>query len=278
MSLLKIVLAATALLPVAGIADAQRGPDGGGRWRGGDRGSAQQTDGERSAPQRWNGGGERAAQPGGPQGRGGWTRDDARPAAIQQPQPSGEAYAGRGDRPRFDADRGRSEADQQRGFRADRQAEQARWGQPGDRTQFNRRGDDRGWTGNRDWNGNRGWNGNGNRGWNDNRRFDDRGAWNRTWRNDDRYDWTRYRNSNRSAYRLPRYYAPYGWSYGYRRFGVGATLSSLLWGENYWIEDPYSYRLPDAYGPYRWVRYYGDALLVDVRTGRVVDVVYDIFG
>ena len=40
---------------------------------------------------------------------------------------------------------------------------------------------------------------------------------------------------------------------------------------------PYDYRLPEAYGPYRWVRYYNDALLVDIYTGEVVDTVYDIF-
>jgi hypothetical protein len=37
------------------------------------------------------------------------------------------------------------------------------------------------------------------------------------------------------------------------------------------------YRLPQAYGPFRWVRYYGDALLVNIYTGQVVDVVYDFF-
>ena len=102
-------------------------------------------------------------------------------------------------------------------------------------------------------------------------------AWSRDWRGDNRYAWSRYRTANRSAYRLPRYYAPGNWSYGYRRFSIGVTLSSSLWGENYWIGDPYAYRLPDAYGPYRWVRYYDDALLVDIRSGRVVDTVYDIF-
>ena len=55
------------------------------------------------------------------------------------------------------------------------------------------------------------------------------------------------------------------------------TLSSLLFAQNYWIADPYSYRLPDAYGPYRWVRYYDDALLVDVYSGEVVDAMYDFF-
>lgn len=112
----------------------------------------------------------------------------------------------------------------------------------------------------------------------DDDRFDDRRAWNRGWRNDARYDWSRNRAIDRSAYSLPRYYAPGGWGYGYRRFSVGVTLWSGLFGENYWIDDPRVYRLPPAYGPYRWVRYYGDALLVDVRTGQVVDTVYDIFG
>jgi Ni/Co efflux regulator RcnB len=119
----------------------------------------------------------------------------------------------------------------------------------------------------------------------DGRRFDGRSAdlyrggqvWNRGWRNDDRYDWNRARLRNRNAYRLPRYYAPPGAGYGYRRFGVGVQLSRSLFQQDYWLDDPYAYRLPPAYGPYRWVRYHGDALLVDLRTGRVIDVVYDIF-
>ena len=133
---------------------------------------------------------------------------------------------------------------------------------------------------NRDWRGGdrRGWN-DGSRGWADNRgRIDNRnGAWNRGWRNDSRYDWNRYRQVNRGAYRLPRYYAPSGWGYGYRRFSVGVSLSSILFNRNYWIDDPFNYRLPEAYGPYRWVRYYNDALLVDIRSGQVVDSVYGIF-
>ncbi len=111
------------------------------------------------------------------------------------------------------------------------------------------------------------------------RRFDDRSVWSRGWRNDRRYDWNRYRTSNRGLYNLPRYYAPHGstYGYGYRRFGIGVTLSSGLFGQDYWLDDPYAYRLPPAYGPYRWVRYFGDALLVDVCSGSVVDAVYGIF-
>jgi hypothetical protein len=123
-----------------------------------------------------------------------------------------------------------------------------------------RRGDRDAWRGDRN-----GWHG------------DNRGSFNRDWRRDRRYDWRDYRTTNRGLYHLPRYYAPYGWDYGYRRFGIGFTLDSILFGSNYWISDPYYYRLPPAYGPYRWVRYYDDALLVDIRTGYVVDVVYDIF-
>jgi hypothetical protein len=117
------------------------------------------------------------------------------------------------------------------------------------------------------------------------RRFDGRRAdlyrggqvWNRGWRNDDRYDWNRARARDRGAYRLPRYYAPQGADYGYRRFGVGVQLTRSLFARDYWLDDPYAFRLPPAYGPYRWVRYHGDALLVDLRTGRVIDLVYDIF-
>lgn len=120
----------------------------------------------------------------------------------------------------------------------------------------------------------------GNNGWRDQaydrNRFEDRRAWNRGWRTENRYDWTRYRSTNRNAYHLPRYYAPYGWS-SYRRLSIGLSLAPQLWGQNYWIADPWSYRLPDAYGQYRWVRYYDDALLVDLDSGQVVDAVYGIF-
>ncbi|MBW6523931.1 RcnB family protein [Sphingomonas sp. RHCKR47] len=102
-------------------------------------------------------------------------------------------------------------------------------------------------------------------------------GWDRGWRQDRRYDWSGYRNSNRAAYRLPRYYAPYGWNGGYRRFGVGARLSSVLFAQSYWIDDPFAYRLPEPYGPYRWVRYYNDAILVDIDTGEIVDVINDLF-
>ncbi|MEZ5749848.1 MAG: RcnB family protein [Caenibius sp.] len=96
------------------------------------------------------------------------------------------------------------------------------------------------------------------------------------WRRDHRYDWRSYRDKHRHIYRAGRYYSPYS-SWSYRRLSVGFYLDSLFYSNRYWISDPYYYRLPPAYGPYRWVRYYDDALLVDIYSGEVVDVIYDVF-
>lgn len=222
----------------------------------------------------------------GPEGRERFTRQ--RQAANEpfgaRPAPGGDIRAGRpdwrgdgvrqgGDRTgwRVGSDRRgdfRPGAVPQRDLRSGRQD----W-QRGDDRRGNERRDlrqpERRWYGDNDW-GRRGgdWNrGSWNRG----------GGWDRDWRRDGRYDWRGYRTANRSLYRLPRYYAPQGYYGGYRRFGIGFTLNSLLFAPDYWIDDPWSYRLPDADGPYRWVRYYNDALLVDMETGEVVDVEYDMF-
>jgi hypothetical protein len=101
--------------------------------------------------------------------------------------------------------------------------------------------------------------------------------WNRDWRNDRRYDWKSYRFSNRNFYRQSRYYDPFGSRYGYQRFTIGIRIGSSYYNDRYWISDPFAYRLPYADGPYRWVRYYDDVLLIDLRNGAVVDVIYDFF-
>lgn len=122
-----------------------------------------------------------------------------------------------------------------------------------------------------------------NDGWRDDGRRADRRAysgnhrrWDREWRHNDRYDWREYRNHNRHIYRAGRYYAPYS-GYHYRRLSIGFGLDTMFFSSRYWIDDPSYYRLPPAYGPYRWVRYYDDALLVDIYSGEVVDVIYDFF-
>lgn len=156
-------------------------------------------------------------------------------------------------------------------YRRDRNDQRSDVQRPDARRDWSRN-NDRSWNRGNDRNLNRGNDRNWNRG-NDSYR----GNWNRGWRNDRRYDWSGWRAHNRNQYRLPRYYAPRGYNYGYQRFGIGVTLGSILFSQNYWINDPGEYRLPPAYEPYRWVRYYNDALLVDIYSGEVVDVIYDIF-
>jgi len=114
----------------------------------------------------------------------------------------------------------------------------------------------------RGWNNGRGWNNNG---------------WNRDWRQDRRYDWQRYRFANRNLFRQPRYFAPYGHGFGYQRFGIGIFLDNVFFDSRYRINDPWQYRLPAAGYPYEWVRYYNDVILIDTRSGYVVDVIYDFF-
>ena len=102
------------------------------------------------------------------------------------------------------------------------------------------------------------------------------GRWTNNWRNDNRYNWRSYREQNRNYYRPGRYYSPYR-DRNYSRISIGFSLGSGYYGSRYWKNDPWQYRLPAAYGPYRWVRYYDDVLLVDLRNGRVVDVIRDFF-
>ena len=96
-----------------------------------------------------------------------------------------------------------------------------------------------------------------------------------SWRRDHRYDWRRHRDRNRHLFHLGFYYDPFGW--GYRRWNIGWNIWPNYWSDRYWLRDPWQWRLPTVYGHYRWVRYYDDALLVNLRTGRVVDVIYDVF-
>ena len=114
----------------------------------------------------------------------------------------------------------------------------------------------------------------GDRDWRPRPRRTDR-RWSGDWRRDHRYDWHSYRSRYSSLFRLGRYYDPYGW--GYRRFSIGFSLWPSYYGSSFWLNDPWQYRLPPAYGPYRWVRYYDDALLVNIYTGQVVDVIHDFF-
>ncbi len=84
-----------------------------------------------------------------------------------------------------------------------------------------------------------------------------------------REDWRDYRHHHRDQYRRGTWRAPFA----YQRFDAGVRLRPAYYGPRYYIADPYRYRLPVAHGPHRWVRHYDDALLVNVRTGRVTQVI-----
>lgn len=148
----------------------------------------------------------------------------------------------------------RDRRDDRRDFERDRR---------GDTRDFNRdrRGDVRDYRGN-----DRRYYGGGNRRWDS-----------RAWRSDRRYDWQAYRHYNSRLFRPGRYYAPYGYNYGYRRFSIGLYLDSIFFSSRYFISNPWQYRLPDPGYGYRWVRYYNDVLLIDEYSGYVVDVIHNFF-
>lgn len=67
------------------------------------------------------------------------------------------------------------------------------------------------------------------------------------------------------------YVAPYrGWSY--RPVTPGFQLRPGFYGQRYVITDPGLYRLPPATRNRQWIRYGRDLVLVNVRNGRVIQV------
>ena len=278
--ILATLIGATILTPVAASAQER------GQWR--NRSGESRDGSERS--QRQSGREDRQQreaqpapqpQPQAPQPqRRGWAEMQSRPQ-VQPPQAQRQAVPPAAVQQQRGDWRQRQDGQRRDGDRRDWQGQRQGDGQRRDwQGQRQRDGERRDWQGQRQGDRQtRGWrdlqdgrrDGQYRRGRGDNR------DWSRNWRQDRRYDWGGYRQRNRNIYRLPRYYAPSGWNYGYRRFSIGLTLGSMLFAPSYWINDPFYYRLPPAYGPYRWVRYYNDALLVDIDTGEVVDVEYNIF-
>lgn len=89
-------------------------------------------------------------------------------------------------------------------------------------------------------------------------------------RRETREDWRDYRRAHPDVYRGGGYVGPRaGWRY--RPVGVGYRFEPAYYGQRYWV-DPVRYRLPPAVGGQRWVRYGNDVVLVDVRSGRVMNV------
>ena len=131
---------------------------------------------------------------------------------------------------------------------------------------------DRNWQGRRDGGERRDWS-NRNSGWNDR-------GWNpgRDWRQDrPRYDRRAYPPvyRNHERFRVPAYRAPRG--FYVRSWAFGDVLPRGWYGEDYRLYDWFDYGLPIPPVGYDWVRIGDDAVLIDTFTGRVVQVVYDLF-
>ncbi len=83
-----------------------------------------------------------------------------------------------------------------------------------------------------------------------------------------REDWRDYRTHNRNAFHPGRFNAPFR----YNSFNIGIRLAPQYYGSRYYVNNYGAYRLPAPGYGLRYVRHYNDVLLIDVRTGRVVNV------
>ena len=82
------------------------------------------------------------------------------------------------------------------------------------------------------------------------------------------------RDDRRDRRNYVRYTAPYrNWTYSPVR--VGFQLRPNFYSQRYYISNPIQYRLPRAGRFQQWIRYGDDLLLVNVRTGRVIQVLHN---
>lgn len=88
-------------------------------------------------------------------------------------------------------------------------------------------------------------------------------------RRETRGDWHDWRRTHPDVYRGAAYEGPRGWAY--RPVTIGYRFAPTYYDRRYWI-DPAPYRLHPVGIDRRWVRYGNDVLLVNVRTGRVLEV------
>lgn len=82
-----------------------------------------------------------------------------------------------------------------------------------------------------------------------------------------------YRKSNRAVYNRGKWNAPFR----YQRWDTGAQLRRDYYAPRYYINNPGRYRLHPVASNQRWVRHYDDVLLVNIRTGRVMEVYRGFF-
>jgi hypothetical protein len=189
------------------------------------------------------------------------------------PEPPASGYRGRNVvQDRHEGGPGRSDGDHRGGDRHD-----------GDRHDGDRRDWDRGHDG-------RGWRGDGDRHDGHDRGRDDRGRdWDRG--GHDRRDWDRDRRDRdgRSHWTRSRYPSIYFSSHRYHHrwrpppgyyvhvWSYGDFLPRGWFGPDWWLIDPWTFDLPMPPPGFDWVRVGDDALLVDRYSGRIVQVVRDVF-
>ena len=91
-----------------------------------------------------------------------------------------------------------------------------------------------------------------------------------------RHDQKELHQDRRSARRHAVYVAPYR-NWAYRPVTVGFQLRPAFFGSRYYVTNygTYHVRAPGRYQ--RWIRYGDDLVLVNVRTGRVLQVVRNRF-
>ncbi|MBS0273496.1 MAG: RcnB family protein [Proteobacteria bacterium] len=93
----------------------------------------------------------------------------------------------------------------------------------------------------------------------------------------DESGYTQYRKTVTSKHRYDAaaFVAPSGFTY--RRFSVGEHVPNALLGDSVVLNDYRNYALETPPAGLTWIRDGQDALLVDVRTGEVIQADYDVF-
>jgi Ni/Co efflux regulator RcnB len=80
---------------------------------------------------------------------------------------------------------------------------------------------------------------------------------------------------SQSRYRVAPYRAPYG--FFVRSWVFGDFLPTAWYADQYWLDDFLDYGLPYPPPGFEWVRVGGDAMMIELYTGRIVQVVRGIF-
>jgi Ni/Co efflux regulator RcnB len=89
--------------------------------------------------------------------------------------------------------------------------------------------------------------------------------------------YTKYRKTvtSKKHYDAAAFVAPSGFTY--RRFSVGEHVPNALLGDSVVLSDYANYALDSPPSGLTWIRDGQDALLIDVRTGEVIQADYDVF-